>query len=501
MKGLSVLALGAILIWFGLSQGSAEPVNAGTGDESVEEVVGANAQPEAPLESRRRPAAANAGPSAEDQAAERAARQAARERELAQAAQEARQAKLESDRLAAKRQAEMRAEAEAAKAASAPLPEVGFSPRGSSAPAGPRFDDYSLTGASRTDPMRLATLLLDAWLAGEPGDLESYLKVGDGVDLPEARRQLVSAFWMALVGHQEAAHQRLAGLRGSDGISSTQTALLAAAIDPKGRRAVPASMNAGQGDPLARAMSMILLEDEGAALLQMRDYDRSALAWSDLIQLEVAAPWLPHREAIKDWGRQLKLAQQSHRMSSRGNWPAVEVKVQRGDSLTAIRKRVIRGRKDLKICTGLIAATNGIGGYLQPGDVLRVPTDPVNVIVDLDARVVLYRHGDEVVQVWECGIGRPGHPTPIGEFTVGDKIEKPAHTVLQLPYGDAGNLLGSRWMALLRDGRKTSYGFHGTPDPDGVGGEVSLGCVRMRNHEVEELFEILPMGSRVVIQS
>jgi lipoprotein-anchoring transpeptidase ErfK/SrfK len=33
-----------------------------------------------------------------------------------------------------------------------------------------------------------------------------------------------------------------------------------------------------------------------------------------------------------------------------------------------------------------------------------------------------------------------------------------------------------------------------------VGGEVSLGCIRMRNDDVNELFEILPRGAEVIIQ-
>ena len=148
----------------------------------------------------------------------------------------------------------------------------------------------------------------------------------------------------------------------------------------------------------------------------------------------------------------------------------------------------------------MIEAVNGITGHVHAGDVLRIPLDPVNVVVDLDSRVLLYRHGDEVVRMWQVGIGKEKHDTPIGEFTIGHKIEKPAHTTRGLPYGHPDNPLGSRWLALNRDGKNTSYGIHGTSDPSGVGGEVSLGCIRMRNEEVNQLFDILPRGARVVIQ-
>jgi lipoprotein-anchoring transpeptidase ErfK/SrfK len=43
-------------------------------------------------------------------------------------------------------------------------------------------------------------------------------------------------------------------------------------------------------------------------------------------------------------------------------------------------------------------------------------------------------------------------------------------------------------------------GFHGTSDESGVGGEVSLGCLRMRNADVEVLHDVVPQGSEVHVQ-
>lgn len=80
------------------------------------------------------------------------------------------------------------------------------------------------------------------------------------------------------------------------------------------------------------------------------------------------------------------------------------------------------------------------------------------------------------------------------------KQKKPAHTVWGLPYGHPDNPLGSHWLELQRGGKKTSYGIHGTNDPDGVGSEVSLGCIRMRNEDVGELFRLLPQGAQVILQ-
>jgi lipoprotein-anchoring transpeptidase ErfK/SrfK len=43
------------------------------------------------------------------------------------------------------------------------------------------------------------------------------------------------------------------------------------------------------------------------------------------------------------------------------------------------------------------------------------------------------------------------------------------------------------------------YGIHGTIHPDMIGQPVSAGCVRMLNNDVEELFDIVPEGTRVLI--
>jgi lipoprotein-anchoring transpeptidase ErfK/SrfK len=45
-----------------------------------------------------------------------------------------------------------------------------------------------------------------------------------------------------------------------------------------------------------------------------------------------------------------------------------------------------------------------------------------------------------------------------------------------------------------------SLGIHGTNDPTSIGKRVSQGCIRMRNEDVEALFEILPEGATVTVQ-
>ncbi len=250
-------------------------------------------------------------------------------------------------------------------------------------------------------------------------------------------------------------------------------------------------------------MRMVLLEDRGSHALASSQWALAARSFSDLIQLELGAPWAPHREVLLEWARSLGQAQAHHRLSPEGDWPSLNLEVQPGEGLTLIRQRALRADDHLKVCVGLIRRVNQVGKYLHPGDVLRIPKDVPNVLVDLDARLLVYRHGTEAVGAWEIGIGMPGHETPVGRYVVGEKIEEPPWMPVggkQLPFGHPDNPLGTRWIAWFKDGQKTSYGFHGTWEPEGVGKRVSHGCVRMRNEDVETLFELLPVGSEVVVQ-
>ena len=67
--------------------------------------------------------------------------------------------------------------------------------------------------------------------------------------------------------------------------------------------------------------------------------------------------------------------------------------------------------------------------------------------------------------------------------------------------GGPNNPLGSRALYLYRDGRDTLYRIHGTTEPWTIGMAVSNGCVRMVNEHVEDLYERVPIGTRVSVQA
>ncbi|MCK4520156.1 MAG: L,D-transpeptidase, partial [Candidatus Omnitrophica bacterium] len=64
-------------------------------------------------------------------------------------------------------------------------------------------------------------------------------------------------------------------------------------------------------------------------------------------------------------------------------------------------------------------------------------------------------------------------------------------------------ILGSRWMGLKgvseEMGELEGYGIHGTTLPNDLGKQITSGCIRMKNEDVEELFDIIPAGAEVII--
>ena len=61
--------------------------------------------------------------------------------------------------------------------------------------------------------------------------------------------------------------------------------------------------------------------------------------------------------------------------------------------------------------------------------------------------------------------------------------------------------LGARALYLYRGGRDTYYRIHGTNALDSIGNSSSAGCIRMFNHDVIVLFDMVPTGTRVHVRS
>lgn len=65
--------------------------------------------------------------------------------------------------------------------------------------------------------------------------------------------------------------------------------------------------------------------------------------------------------------------------------------------------------------------------------------------------------------------------------------------------GGEGNPLGARALYLFKGGNDTRYRIHGTTEPQSIGHAVSSGCIRMMNHDIIDLYDRVPLGSKVVV--
>lgn len=113
-------------------------------------------------------------------------------------------------------------------------------------------------------------------------------------------------------------------------------------------------------------------------------------------------------------------------------------------------------------------------------------------------QLILYKDG-VVQKVYPVATGRTPEKTPEGKFEIITKFVKPGWK--SVPGGVPENPLGERWLGFRVNGDEgRTYGIHGTNDPSSIGSYASSGCIRMYNHDVIELYNIVPMGTPVQIE-
>lgn len=133
---------------------------------------------------------------------------------------------------------------------------------------------------------------------------------------------------------------------------------------------------------------------------------------------------------------------------------------------------------------------------IRPTQKLKVPKSRFSIVVDISQHQLLLAADDQFIKTYAVATGRD-HSTPAGTFTIVNKVPNPVwyREGAVVPSNSPENVLGSRWMGFNKQG----YGIHGTVDPGAIGHQVTEGCIRMMNRDVEELFAIVPIGTEVTI--
>lgn len=151
------------------------------------------------------------------------------------------------------------------------------------------------------------------------------------------------------------------------------------------------------------------------------------------------------------------------------------------------------GLKWLAVCMASILFWGGAWSAVKAAEGEKIT-------INLASRILTFYQNGKKKYMYHIGAGRIESPTPIGLFSILSKEEDPEWVdpkdlKKRIASGE-DNPLGYRWME-FKDG---TYGIHGTNQPDSIGGYVSNGCVRMREADVEQLFDAVEIGIPVEIR-
>lgn len=164
-------------------------------------------------------------------------------------------------------------------------------------------------------------------------------------------------------------------------------------------------------------------------------------------------------------------------------------KVERGDTLDKISKK-------FNTTVNLIKKANNLKtDLIRPGMELKVSAAKFSAVVDKSQNTLSLKSNEEILKIYSVSTGNLEGPTPSGRFVIETKLVDP--TWRGIPPGDPRNVLGSRWLGFAEPFK--DYGIHGTTDPSTIGTQNTRGCIRMLEPDVQELFDILPLGTEVVI--
>jgi LysM repeat protein len=151
---------------------------------------------------------------------------------------------------------------------------------------------------------------------------------------------------------------------------------------------------------------------------------------------------------------------------------------------------------------------------LRYGQVLKVINGPFHAVISkskftLDIYLGSPAGPDSTyITTFNVGLGTD-NSTPTGTWKIKDKVTHPAyfppaeHPGPTLLPDDPKNPLGPYWMGLEgTDGQavgQRSYGIHGTIDPTSIGKQSSMGCIRLKNEDVEVVYKLLVQDKSIVI--
>ncbi len=176
--------------------------------------------------------------------------------------------------------------------------------------------------------------------------------------------------------------------------------------------------------------------------------------------------------------------------ASKPNKQPKKYTVQSGDTLTKIASRH-------HVTLEMLKLTNQVKtDLISVGQVLLIPAADLHIEIDKSENRLRLFNDDQLIRNYPVATGDQGL-SPVGSYTVANRLIQPTWywQGVAVTKDDPDYPIGTRWLGLSKKG----YGIHGTNEPASIGKQASHGCVRMHNVDVEELFEVVPVGTKVKI--
>lgn len=165
--------------------------------------------------------------------------------------------------------------------------------------------------------------------------------------------------------------------------------------------------------------------------------------------------------------------------------------VEPGDTLSKIARR-------FGTTVDLIKISNSLkDDMIKTRAKLKISKAQYKILIDKSQNLLtLFFDDGKILKAYSVSTGK-NNSTPVGIFMVVNKMNDPVWYTQGaiVPAESPDNILGSRWLGLSVKG----YGIHGTTEPDTVGQQVTAGCIRMLNSDVEELYAMIPIGTEVTV--
>lgn len=257
------------------------------------------------------------------------------------------------------------------------------------------------------------------------------------------------------------------------------------------------------------AVSFLAAALVSSRLLQSRVLGAAATKTPPLAYPGAPLPTLPsaldiHRPvalidptAVTRWAP-VRRATLAHSMPSLGSAVVGLLRARTSDGTTNIV--VADGEDDVNgrmwVRVGLAKLPNDTEGWVPRSALGGWSFVETRLVIDRARFTATLLRAGRIVFRAPIGIGSPSTPTPVGQFYVRDRLSGFSNPM----YGPLAFGTNAKSPTLTDWPGGGVVGIHGTNQPWLIPGQVSHGCIRLKNAAIIRLGQLMPVGTPVTIQ-